>query len=135
MLSIEWCCQRGHCWFVAVVFCILLVINNDEGAVWNVEAMNLRNGSGSTGVYRWNSSTQGEVITSSDHAHCQDVRQISCLFLSKLVTHCCALYGELEFHPKISVLVNIQFPENSLLPHASNSRLSPLDQLTNNLLQ
>ena len=33
VLSIEGCCQRGHCLFVAVVFCILSVINNEEGEV------------------------------------------------------------------------------------------------------
>ena len=56
--------------FVAVVFYILLII---EGEVWNVKAevkaMNLRNGSGCFGVYRWNSSTQSGLFTSSDHFH------------------------------------------------------------------
>ena len=56
------------------------------------------------GVYRWNSSTQSELVTSSDHV---------CFFLSQLVTH--RLHGELNFYPKISALVNIQFPDNSLL--------------------
>ena len=45
---------------VAVVFCILLVIDNEEGEVWNVKAMNLRTRSGSIGMYRWNSLTQSE---------------------------------------------------------------------------
>ena len=66
----EWYCQRGHCWFVAVVLCILLVINNEEGEVWNVKAMNLRTGNGSFGVHRWNSATQRELVTSNDHVHC-----------------------------------------------------------------
>ena len=55
--------------FVAVVFCILVIIDNEEGEVWNVTAMNLRTGSASIGVYIWNSSTQSELVTSSDHAH------------------------------------------------------------------
>ena len=37
---------KRDCLFVAVVFCILLVMNNEEGEVWNVKAMNLRAGSG-----------------------------------------------------------------------------------------
>ena len=49
---------------------ILLII---EGEVWNVKAevkaMNLRTGIGCFGVYRWNSSTQSELVTSSDHVH------------------------------------------------------------------
>ena len=53
-------------------------------------------------------------------------------FLSQLVTH--RLHGEVNFYPKISVLVNIQFPENSLSRHASKSGLSPLEQLISNLL-
>ena len=69
MLSIEWCCQRRHCWFVAVVFCILLVVNNEEGEVWKVNVMNLRTRSGSVGVCRWNSSRQKELVSSSDHIH------------------------------------------------------------------
>ena len=52
MLSIEWCWQRGHCLFVAVVFCILLIIDNEEEEVLNVKAMSLRTASGSIGVYR-----------------------------------------------------------------------------------
>ena len=56
--------------FVAVVFYVFLII---EGEAWNVKAevkaMNLRTGSGCFGVYRWNSSTQSELVTSSDHVH------------------------------------------------------------------
>ena len=70
MFSIEWWCQRGHCLFVAVVFYVLLII---EGEVWNVKAevkaMNLRTGIMCFGVYRWNSSTQSELVTSSDHVN------------------------------------------------------------------
>ena len=59
-----------------------------------------------------------------------------------LVCCCCILYSfdnrgrglELNFYPKISVLVNIQFPENSFFRHASKSDLSPLDQLISNFL-
>ena len=32
---------------------------------------------------------------------------------------------ELNFYPKISVLVNMQFPENSFFRHASKSDLNP----------
>ena len=46
--------------FVAVVCCILSVIDNEEGEVCNVKAMNLRARSGSIGMYRWNSLTQSE---------------------------------------------------------------------------
>ena len=63
--------------FIAVVFYILLII---EGEAWNVKAMNLRTGSGCFRVCRWNSSTQSELVTSSDHVHHWDVRQISYLF-------------------------------------------------------
>ena len=49
--------SKRDCLFVAVVFCILLVIDNEEGEVWNVKSMNLRTGSGSIGMSRWNSST------------------------------------------------------------------------------
>ena len=52
--------SKRDCLFVVVVFCILLVIDNEEGEVWNVKAMNLRTGSGSIGIHRWNSSTQIE---------------------------------------------------------------------------
>ena len=52
--------SKRDCLFVAVVFCILLVIDNEEGEVRNVKAMNLRTGGGSIGMYRWNSSTQSE---------------------------------------------------------------------------
>ena len=38
--------------FVAVVFCILSVVDNEEGEVWNLKAMNLRTGSGSIEVNR-----------------------------------------------------------------------------------
>ena len=34
-----------------------LIIDNEEGEVWNLKAMNLRTGSGSIGAYGWNSST------------------------------------------------------------------------------
>ena len=43
-------------------------------------------------------------------------------FLFQLVTHRYTLHGELNFYPKISVLVNIQFPENSFFRHASVKR-------------
>ena len=46
--------------FVAVVFCILSVIDNEEGEVWNVKAMNLRTRRGLIGMYRWNSLTKSE---------------------------------------------------------------------------
>ena len=55
--------------FVTFIFCILLVVDNEEGEVWHVKAMNLRTGSGSIGVYRWNSSKQSDLVTSSDHVH------------------------------------------------------------------
>ena len=64
--------------FVAVVFCVLLII---EGEVWNVKAevkaMNLRTGSGCFGGYRWNSSTQGELVSSSDHVHYSCIPSVS----------------------------------------------------------
>ena len=41
-----------------VCCCTLLTIDNGEREVWNVKAMNLRTGSGSIGVCRWNCSTQ-----------------------------------------------------------------------------
>ena len=44
--------SKRDCLFVDVVFRILLVIDNEEGEVWNVKAMNLRTGSGSIGIYR-----------------------------------------------------------------------------------
>ena len=44
--------QRGQCLSVAVVFCILLIIDNEGGEVWNVKAMNLRTGS----VTNWEST-------------------------------------------------------------------------------
>ena len=31
MLSVEWCCQRGHCWVVAASLRAL------QGNVWNVK--------------------------------------------------------------------------------------------------
>ena len=66
---------------LAVVFCTLLIIDDEGGEVWNVKAMNLRNGNGSIGVYSWSSSTQSEVAAdSSDNIHCKDMRQISCFF-------------------------------------------------------
>ena len=111
---------------VAVVYCILLIIDNEAGEVWNEKAINLRTGSESIGVYRWNSSTQ------SEHVGCETNQLL--FFLSHLVTHRCTLHGEVNCYPKISLLVNIQFPENSLLRHASKSDLSPLDQVINNLL-
>ena len=78
MLSIERWCQGRNCLFVAVVFCVLLII---EGEVWNVKAevkaMNLRTGSGCFGGYRWNSSTQGELVTSSDHVHYSCIPSVS----------------------------------------------------------
>ena len=52
--------SKRDCFFVAVVFCILLIIDNEAGDVWNVKAMNLRTRIGSIGMYRWNSSTQSE---------------------------------------------------------------------------
>ena len=72
--------SKRDCLFVVVVSCILLVIDNEEAEVWNVKAMNLKTGSGSIEVYRWNSSTQSEPVTSSDHVHFLDVRHISCFF-------------------------------------------------------
>ena len=49
--------SNRDCLFVVVVFRILLIIDNEEGEVWNVKAMNLRTGNGSIGMYRWHSST------------------------------------------------------------------------------
>ena len=51
---------------VAFVFYILLLIH---GEVWNVKAMNLRTGSGCFRVYKWTSSTQSKLVTSSDRFH------------------------------------------------------------------
>ena len=38
--------------FVAVVFCILSVVDNEEVEVWNMKAMNLRTGNGPIEVNR-----------------------------------------------------------------------------------
>ena len=43
------------------------MIDTEDGEVWNVKPMNLRTRSGSIGGYRWNSSTQSELVTSNDH--------------------------------------------------------------------
>ena len=53
-----------------------------------MKAMNLSTGIGSIGVYRWNSSTQGELVTSSDHVHFQNVRQsVAQIFVSVAASH------------------------------------------------
>ena len=60
--------------FVSAVFLII------EGEVWNVKAevkaMNLRTEGGCFGVYRLNSSTQGGLVTSSDHVHYYETNQL-----------------------------------------------------------
>ena len=59
-------------------FVFFLII---EGEVWNVKAevkaMNLRTGSRCFGGYRWNSSTQDELVTSSDHVHYSCIPSVS----------------------------------------------------------
>ena len=61
------------CVFIAEIVCLLLLSSAFVRLlIMKRKSLNresLNTGSGSIGIYRWNSSTQGELVISSYHVH------------------------------------------------------------------